>query len=240
MEPEKQPIFKISTPASGIDEISCPTCATQFYPVPLPSWNKKYCSEKCWKFDMRGKNPIEYLKGCNVPTRYLNCTFENFKVDGGNNTAFKTLQSLKKIRDIIYICGDVGTGKTHLSVALARNIRTSQPEGANFQSATNVLLQLRAGFSKDVSEKESLRHYQKSQILIIDDLGAEKLSEYVIQAWYSIVDYRYSNMLPTVITSNLTVAEIAERFGDRIASRIASGIVLTLKGNDRRLEKWRK
>jgi DNA replication protein DnaC len=104
------------------------------------------------------------------------------------------------------------------------------------------LLQLRAGFGKDsnISESDSLKCYQKNEVLIIDDLGAEKLTDYVIQAWYSIIDYRYSNMLPTVITSNLSVAELAVRFGDRIASRIASGNVLTLRGSDRRLEKWRK
>jgi len=241
-QPDQKPLFKISIPASAIEDVSCPTCQTQFYPETFPPWANRYCSERCQKVERRLKDPIGYLKACHVPERYLNCSFENFDTNDNNRSVFKTLSEVKNITDTIYLSGTVGTGKTHLSVALARNIRTSQIEKANFQPATSVLLQLRAGFGKDsnISERDSLKCYQKNEVLIIDDLGAEKLTDYVIQAWYSIIDYRYSNMLPTVITSNLSVADLAVRFGDRIASRIASGNVLTLRGSDRRLEQWRR
>jgi len=226
---------------ADIQEECCPRCMTSFYPEPYPEWKLRYCSERCQKFDNRFNNPDGYLKHCNVPSRYLNCDFNNFNVDAGNKTAFSKLHELNEVKDIIYITGDVGTGKTHLSVALLRNLRHLQYQKGNFQPATRILLELRSGFSNDkVSEKDALRTYQLDEILIVDDLGAEKLTDYVVQAWYSIVDYRYSNMLPTVITSNLSIQELAAKFGDRIASRAASGMVLTLKGSDRRIEKWNK
>jgi len=226
---------------ADIEEVYCPHCESKFYPEPHPNWKEKYCSELCQRYHHRFNNPEGYLKACNVPNRYVGCGFDNFRVDSGNKLAFSTLSELKRISDIIYIAGDVGVGKTHLSVALMKSLRHKQEQKGNFQPATRVLLELKAGFSKDnVSEKDTLRAYQRDEILIIDDLGAEKMTDYVNQAWYSIVDYRYSNVLPTIITSNLTIQELASRFGDRIASRAASGLVLTLKGSDRRLHKWNK
>jgi len=232
--------IQLSSRISGMnEEINCPVCQNMFLPYELPQWHKEYCSEICSKLDRRKKNPLEYLLACNIPKRYHDCSFENYKTDSGNITAFKTLHGIKKISESIYITGAVGTGKTHLSVALVMKLRGIQPQKANFQQATGILIDLRSGFSKDASEKEALGKFQNNEILIIDDLGAEKVSDYVVQAWYSIIDYRYSNMLPTIITTNLSLDELAGRFGDRVASRISSGTVVTIKGEDKRLEKWR-
>ena len=70
----------------------------------------------------------------------------------------------------------------------------------------------------------------------MDDMGAEKTTDWSMSTLYVLIDKRYSEMMPTIITSNLTVAEVADKVGDRIASRIAGMCkVIELKGKDRRL-----
>ena len=81
-------------------------------------------------------------------------------------------------------------------------------------------------------------------VLIIDDLGANKATEWVRQITYYIINEREQRMLPIVITSNFSLEEIAEQIDSRISSRIA-GMCKSIKlsGKDRRLEnndkKWR-
>lgn len=225
VEPETLPLY-----------CSFPGCESKFTPNKFPAWNTHFCCEQCSKYEKRMREPETYLKACGVPARYQKCSFENFRTDAGSEKAFRALRGLRTLEGSVYLGGDVGAGKTHLSVATIKSVSVSQPCRASFQSATGILLDLRACFSQDgVSERDALKKYQTEDILVVDDLGAEKLTDYVVQAWYSIIDFRYSNCLPTIFTSNLSMGEVAQRFGDRVASRICSGIVLTVKGKDRRL-----
>jgi len=199
---------------------------------------KGLCSIQCQKFARRRQSMANYFKACNVPPRYANSSFKNFKIDDKNKLAYDYLSNLQKLEGSIFITGPVGCGKTHLAVALMRNLATKQIEKFLFKSATDILLNLKSAFSNnEVSEEEVYKKFKGKDILIIDDIGTEKLTDYVIQSWYSIVDYRYSHCLPTVYTSNLDIKDVAIRFGDRVASRLASEKILSVCGDDRRVIK---
>lgn len=134
----------------------------------------------------------------------------------------------------LFLHGPVGSGKTHLAVAV---LRESARPGC-FLSSAELMLRLRESFRDGarMTEGEVISVYSEAGLLVLDDLGAEKPSEFAIQSLYLIVDRRYSGLLPVIITSNFTVGEIAERVGDRIASRIAGMCkVIELQGEDRRL-----
>jgi DNA replication protein DnaC len=74
-------------------------------------------------------------------------------------------------------------------------------------------------------------------LLVIDDLGAEKGTEWVVEQLYRIVDYRYRMCLPLVVTTNLSGREIRDRFGDRILSRLVEACTaVKLTGDDKRSE----
>ena len=86
---------------------------------------------------------------------------------------------------------------------------------------------------------ETLFNYTSLPILIIDDLGTEKITAKTIQALFLILTTRKEKKLPTVITTNLTPADIKDKYSERIYSRICdqtTSLCFELFGEDRRLK----
>lgn len=83
-----------------------------------------------------------------------------------------------------------------------------------------------------------LRTLQEAPMLFIDDIGAEKYTDFRSEIVYKIIDYRYRNNLPIFFTSNLTMGELSDLYSDRIASRLTEMCLnVFLEGEDRRMEK---
>jgi DNA replication protein DnaC len=163
-----------------------------------------------------------------VPTRFLDVDVESIDEDIWNLCV--------EGKGGLFLHGPPGTGKTHLAIALLKD--HGRMEYGSFVTVASLLMELRDSFrdGAERSEKGIIEHYSNVQLLVLDDLGAEKTSEFALQSLYIIIDKRYSEMRSTIITSNLTVDEIAEKVGDRIASRIAGMCrVIELKGRDRRI-----
>jgi len=140
----------------------------------------------------------------------------------------------------IFISGPCGTGKTHLAVAIARKIifehlKTVPKRGfINFQE---LAIEVKSSFGGRRTMAEILEDANDS-ILILDDVGCSKEPPATtIDSLYLIANRRYERCLPTIYTSNLTIAEISQIYGDRIASRLSDCRIITLMGKDRRLEK---
>ena len=153
------------------------------------------------------------------------------------------------IEKSLYITGDVGTGKTVLVVTLAKHyIINNIP--IKWISYPEFIMMLQNAFKNDAyknagtSWTTKINPYNEAEevaefegYLFIDDLGAEKLTDFVRQITYFIINHREQNMLKTVITSNFSLQEVDAQIDRRISSRIA-GIceVLKLKGQDKRLK----
>ena len=153
------------------------------------------------------------------------------------------------LKQSYYIYGGVGTGKTDLAAALLREILLNvDPEAddfghfyiprssAVFVSAPAMFLSIRSIASgNETSELDIVKKYAETMVLILDDLGTEKLSDWVMQTLYVIINKRYENVLQTIITSNFTLQEIKDNFHEGIASRIKGMCEpVELKGQDRR------
>ena len=91
--------------------------------------------------------------------------------------------------------------------------------------------------TKDPDFEEVLEMLKKCKLLIIDDIGSEKFTEWVRERLVSIINTRVSNGLTTLYTSNLSPEELKAELGDRISSRIlGSSGVIEITGGDRRLK----
>ncbi len=88
------------------------------------------------------------------------------------------------------------------------------------------------------SEKDLLDRYAQTPLLVLDDLGAEKISDWSRQTFYLLIDRRYREIKQTIITSNLTHDQLAGQLDDRIASRICEmGVVIDTGKKDWRVTK---
>lgn len=137
----------------------------------------------------------------------------------------------------LFLHGHVGTGKTYIAAALLR-YDLSKQRATYFTSVQNLILKVKSTFN-DIgeSEYEAIRFYSTVDNLYLDDIGTEKLTEWVVTLLCTIIDNRSSNMLRTVITSNLNIKDLSVQLGDRITSRIVGlcGKPKSLRGEDRRL-----
>ena len=87
-----------------------------------------------------------------------------------------------------------------------------------------------------MSEENIINFYGSKELLVIDDVGAEKVSDWSRQMFYTLIDRRYREMSQTIITSNLDLDKLAEIIDERISSRIIEmGKVIKLGGKDWRL-----
>lgn len=138
----------------------------------------------------------------------------------------------------ILVIGPAGTGKTHLAVALLREIiLKGYCVNPMFITGVALMSQLRQAnsFDSEISPEEIISRYTQNRFVVFDDIGVEKITEYVQQSWYQIIDTRFSQGLPTLYTSNLTQAQSEEKFGPRITSRLFGGKVFEIEGEDVRI-----
>lgn len=209
--------------------------------------DKQCCSQNCiyelytnQLLESNKKNIVKLLDKRRVPVRFRKCTFENFICSNASQS-----QALTKIMNwdcgdgrILYIHGSVGTGKTHLMVALMSHILTTSPSVSvgNYYSMYDIRVKLQESFRNELqSTNKIMKQFKSNDILFIDDFGTVKdwEKEYIWQ----IIDYRYSNCQPFVLNSNLSIADVSYHLGPAIASRCASGDVIRIEGNDHRLQR---
>ena len=140
-------------------------------------------------------------------------------------------------KNLIYISGPTGVGKTHLVKCMAKELI----ERGKFVKIVTAFA-MNQDF-KEFSRKhddELLNKYLECEILFVDDLGTEPLYRNVtVEYLYLIINERKMKKLPTVITSNLDLSDLMDRYDERISSRIIdrqTSITIYMDGQDRRLK----
>ena len=119
----------------------------------------------------------------------------------------------------ILFTGPVGSGKTYLAASIANELIEAQLQ-VLFLVVPDLLDELRASYKSEVNEMDLLDTARTIPILILDDLGAHNYTDWTRNRLYSIINYRMNELLPTVITSNLSLVEMEDYIGARTTSRI--------------------
>lgn len=176
-------------------------------------------------------------------------SFESFSLDYYTDSNHKA--TMKKIFDFakkyaenlnsssgsVLFFGGTGLGKTHLSLAIA-SAALEKGMGAVYSPAQNLLHKLEKEHFSRSADTHILEDVNECDILIIDDLGAEFATSFTQAAIYNIINTRLLLGKPTVISTNLTIEELAERYTPRVASRIIGSYALKeFCGNDIRQQK---
>lgn len=134
----------------------------------------------------------------------------------------------------LLIAGPTGSGKTHQAYGAVRSLLGAGVR-LRWQAVTSADLHAQFRPRSNHDPEREIQELGRCPLLILDDLGAAKQSEWTEELTYRLINRRYTEMLPTLITTNLPTEELRSAVGDRVASRLAemtTRVILT--GPDRR------
>lgn len=180
------------------------------------------------------------LMEARIPLIYTDKTLDNF--DPKTAELKKTLVLARQyveayrpdLRGLVFM-GECGTGKTHLAVSILRELICKGYSGL-YYNVINLLDDLRASYDAPPGTRwPILDRVRDTDILVLDDLGAEKTSGWVNDRLYAIINHRYENKKTLIVTTNRSNIELRDQVGNRISSRLAEMCkTVTVIGRDYR------
>ena len=211
----------------------CDKCRDQGY------INEKMCS--C----LRNSLVTRQLESSGVGKLILGQSFENFSLEMYSEDVREQmaclLDDLKAYRDnfeneksnLLFV-GGTGLGKTHLSTALAKSI-IEKGYNVVYETATNLFSDFENDRFRDrySGEEPTSTKYMECDLLIIDDLGTEVVTNFTVSCLYNLINTRLNKKLPIILSTNLNSQEIRKLYNDRITSRLFGDFDIKMfKGND--------
>jgi len=254
------------TPSGTVAPPQCPICAdTGWKTVQVPGKSSRVTRCECWLGGRTGK----LLNAAKIPSRYEHCRLADFDIDfpsAHRSLAAARLRAGRFVEEYpgekrgLLIIGPIGVGKTHLAVGIIQELIRSKGTSCLFCDYRDLLKEIIDSYNPSVetTELEVLRPVVEAEVLVLDELGAIKPTQWVWETVSYIINRRYNEQRTTIITTNLadlppgalqgpqksfSQAELAkaaardETLGDRITERMRSRLhemclVITLDGID--------
>ena len=173
------------------------------------------------------------LRRAAIPARFTDKTFESFIAETDRQR--KALDSCKGYAEAftehyrdgrcLMLMGKPGCGKTHLGAAIALYLCRETKYTAVYRTLPGLISDIRSTYdrSEEFSEADIMRTITRCSLLVLDEIGATKTSEFELALLFNVINARYEDKLPTVIISNLPPAELKTAIGDRCVDRLREG-----------------
>lgn len=125
----------------------------------------------------------------------------------------------------LLLLGKPGTGKTHLAAAIAWQVMTQSSATAVYRTVGGILQYIKGSYDSraEYSEAEAFASLVKPSLLVIDEVGATKPTEFEQATLFAIINGRYEDQRPTIVVSNLMPAELPPVLGERSVDRLREG-----------------
>jgi len=164
-------------------------------------------------FSVRGTLPRSFVAG----------TFANFVERDGAEEAFSLCQDYvnENTAPILVLRGPRGTGKTHLMEAVGREL-IARDMTVRYERVPALLSRIRSSYDRSYPEvaEDDMRRCHLAQLLMLDDLGSEKSSEWVQEKIFELIDERYGTGRLLIVSTNDSYASLSNNLGERVASRL--------------------
>jgi len=184
-----------------------------------------------------------------IPPRYVGATFLEFGTEKGNQKAYDVAldwandTAAHTRGDGFFLLGEPGTGKTHLVCAAAMERVRKGQTGIRYLNVPIFLDRIRASFKFSESAAQDLFEFActKASLVVLDDFGKEKATDWATERLYVLVESRYQNMLPMLVTSNRTLDELDSLGYGATVSRLQQMCrTIKLETADHRPLQWKK
>ena len=185
--------------------MSCPLCHGTGWRAHVVDGAERFSRCDCW----RQATAQDLLAEARIPARYRRCDFGSL-VTYPNERMARAVRKARKFSDDfpvvdrgILLSGPPGIGKTHIAVSVLRAVVLKGLRGLYYDTRT-LLWDLRSTFDPVTrsSGNDILRPVMEADLLVLDDLGAERLTDWVEETMHLVVNTRYNERRPTVFTSN--------------------------------------
>lgn len=219
---------------------ACEDCGRPFDAIYLPlarKWVHATCPCVLENYEREEKERLareksdrikRLFKHSGLPQRFARCSFENWEERPGTEKAFAAAlryarnleQNFQAGRGLI-IFGPPGNGKSHLAAAITAKA-LSAGKTAIFERVPRLLSRIRSTYenSPGVTEAQLLHTLGQVELLVLDDAGAEKWTQWTEPMLYTIIDERYSWERSLIITTNTKLSELKDKVGDRAMDRL--------------------
>ncbi len=160
----------------------------------------------CWRRQVAD----DLLKDANIPARYRRCDFSTFETYP-NEPLLRTIKRAQEfsaafpvVQKGLLLIGPPGIGKTHLAVSVLREVVTQKNVRGLYYDTRSLLSTIRSTFNPvtRASEADVLGRVTNAELLVLDDLGAERPTDWVEETMNLIVNTRYNDRKPTIFTTN--------------------------------------
>ena len=222
-------------------EVRCRVCRDDGFVHPLVDGRPDYSCVVpcvCRREELEKQKAAAMLKMCQLPERSSGWTFDKYEVMPGLEEAYDAALQLANEAGAVKwltLLGGWDIGKTHLLVAICRQwLARGKP--ARYAYVPLLFKELRRSFDEEGEYDRVFDFFCKVPLLALDDLGVEKRTPWVMEQLDTIVDFRYANALPLVVTSNLILDEMSPRIASRL-QRESWCRVIDVKAQEYRLRR---